>query len=119
MMSTRQPIKALIGSIENIPFLRLHTLLTKEDGVVVARCLDFSVSSHGENEEDALDSLSDSIMDYLDYAVEQGAIDNIIDPEEDSLWEIFRKLELEDESLKFKEEAQAFKFKGIKKVIYA
>ena len=114
-----KPIKALIGSIENIPFLRLHILLTKEDGVVVARCLDFSISSHGENEEDALDSLSGSIMDYLDYAVEQGAIDTIIDPEEDSLWEIFRKLELDDESLKFKEEAKTFKFKGIEKVIYA
>ena len=62
--------------------------------------------------------LPGGIMDYLDYAVEQGAIDTIIDPEEDSLWEIFRKLELEDESLKFKEEAQAFKFKGIKKVLY-
>jgi len=114
-----KPIKVLIGSIENIPFLRLHILLTEEDGVTVARCLDFSISSHGENEEDALDSLSGSIMDYLDYAVEQGAIDTIIDPEEDSLWEIFRKLELDDESLKFKEEAKTFKFKGIEKVIYA
>lgn len=114
-----KPIKALTGSIENIPFLRLHILLTKEDGVVVARCLDFSISSHGENEEDALDSLSDSIMDYLDCAIEQGAIDNIIDPEEHGFWEIFRKLELEGESLRFKEEAHAFKFKGIKRVIYA
>lgn len=114
-----KPIKALIGSIESIPFLRLHVLLTKEDGVVVARCLDFSISSHGENEEDALDSLSDCITDYLDYAVAQGAIDTIIAPEETSLWEIFRKLELEGESLKFREEAKTFEFKGIKKVIYA
>ena len=65
-LSGTRIIKALIGSIGNIPFLRLHILLTEEDGVTVARCLDFSISSHGENEEDALDSLSGSIMDYLD-----------------------------------------------------
>lgn len=113
------PIRALIGRVENIPFLRLHVLLTNEDDVVVARCLDFSISSHGENEEEALSSLSDSIKDYLGHAIEQGALDEIIDPEEDSLWGIFRKLELQSESLRIKEKAKILKLNKIKAVTYA
>ncbi len=64
-----KPLKALTGMVNNLPGLNLHILLTEEDGVIVARCLDFSVSSHGKNEEDALASLSGSIADYVVYAV--------------------------------------------------
>lgn len=32
----------------------LHVLITNEDDVIVARCLDFTVSSHGEDEKDVL-----------------------------------------------------------------
>jgi len=92
-------LKALIGSIKSIPDLHLHILLTEEDDVIVARCLDFSVSSHGESEEDALAALSDSIKDYLDYALNRGALNETIDQEEDILWEIYRKIELQNESL--------------------
>jgi hypothetical protein len=90
-------LKALTGTIGKFPFLRLHILLTREDGVVVARCLDFSVSSHGGTEEGALNSLSDSIIDYLNHATEHGALDEIVDPDDDRLWETFRKLELQNE----------------------
>src|SRR3989338_9487655 len=107
-------LKALTGSIENLPFLRLHILLTKEDDVIVARCLDFSVSSHGENEEEALNSLSDSVKDYLNYAIENGSLDGIIDPEQNELWEIFRKLELQIELSDIKENADILKSKKIK-----
>lgn len=112
-------LKALTGSIENLPFLRLHILLTKEDDVIVARCLDFSVSSHGENEEEALNSLSDSVKDYLNYAIENGSLDRIIDPEENELWEIFRKLELQIELSDIKENADILKSKKIKEITYA
>lgn len=53
-----KPLKALKGYIKNLDNFELHILLTKEDDVIVARCLDFSVSSHGDNEKDALASLS-------------------------------------------------------------
>jgi hypothetical protein len=43
----------------------LHILLTKENDSVVARCLDFTVSSHGIDEKDALNSLADSIKEYV------------------------------------------------------
>lgn len=86
-----KPINALTGSIKSIHNLHLHILLTAEDDVVVARCLDFSVSSRGESKEDALAALSDSIKDYFDYALKRGALNEIIDPEEDMLWEIYRK----------------------------
>jgi len=48
-----------IGSLWESP--ALHILLTKENNVVVARCLDFTVSSHGKDEKDALKALAVSI----------------------------------------------------------
>ncbi len=113
------PIRALTGSIKNMPHLHLHILLTKEDNVIVARCLDFSVSTHGENEEDALASLSDSIKDYLNYALERKAFSEIIDPEDDKLWEMYRKLELQDESSSFQEKAESLKIRRVEEVVYA
>lgn len=84
-----KPVKALTGMIKHFPGLSLHILLTEEDGVIVARCLDFSVSSHGENEEDALASLSECITDYLDHAISRGAFDEIVDPDDPYFWNIF------------------------------
>lgn len=114
-----KPIKALKGYIDSLPNLQLHILLTEEDDVIVARCLEFSVSSHGENEEDALASLSDSISDYLDYVLKQGALNEVIDPEEDKFWEIYKKLELREEFLTIKNSADILKTNKIKEVIYA
>jgi len=99
--------------------MALHILLTEEDGVIVARCLDFSVSSHGENEQDALDSLSDSIVDYLDYAIQHGAFADIIDPEEEQLWRIFQDLKLQDEIERIKTYAHFLKPTKISEVSYA
>ncbi|MBE7546044.1 MAG: hypothetical protein HS127_02660 [Planctomycetia bacterium] len=112
-------LKALTGSIENLPSLRLHILLTKEDDVIVARCLDFSVSSHGNSETEALNSLSDSIKDYIGHAIEHDALDEIIDPDEDEFWEAFRKSELQDELLNIKENIDILKTKKINEVTYA
>lgn len=89
-------LNALIGTIKELPQLYLHILLTEEDDVTVARCLDFSVSSHGEDEKQALLSLNDSIRDYMDYAIKRGAFNEIIDPEEERFWQIFRELELQN-----------------------
>lgn len=114
-----KPIKALKGCIENVPHLNLHILLTDEDDVVVARCLDFSVSSHGKDEVEALASLSDSIKDCVAYALERDALNEIIDPEEDAFWKIYKELELKDEALRIKESADTLKVAKIKKVTYA
>lgn len=114
-----KPLKALKGYIRDLANLQLHILLTEEDNVIVARCLDFSVSSHGDNEEDALASLSDSIKNYLTYAISQGAINEIIDPEEEMLWEIYKNLELQKESLIIKDLADSLKKNMLKEVTYA
>ena len=45
-----RPIKALTANIATMPEIELHILVTQEDGAIVARCLDFSVSSHGDDE---------------------------------------------------------------------
>ena len=64
----------------------LHVLITKEDEVFVARCLDFTVSSHGNDEKQALESLADSIKEYVLTAVENDAIDTIYDPAHSKYW---------------------------------
>ncbi len=71
----------------------LHILLTKEEDVVVARCLDFTVSSHGINEEDALNSLAGSIKEYVVTAVENDAIDTVDDPAHSKYWRMYNDLE--------------------------
>ena len=71
----------------------LHILLTKEDDTVVARCLDFTVSSHGVDEKDALKSLADSIKEYVITAVENDAVDTIEDPAHSKYWRMYNELE--------------------------
>ncbi len=113
------PLKALIGHISPMEDIVLHILLTEEDGIIVARCLDFSVSSHGEEEHDALASLSDSIIDYLDYAIQRGAFQEIIDPEEEQFWRMFQDLKLRDEIERMKTSAHFFNLTQPLEVSYA
>ena len=84
-------IKIKVGSLWESPML--HILLTKEDDVVVARCLDFTVSSHGKDEKDALKSLADSVKEYVLTAVENDAIDTIFDPAHSKYWRMYNELE--------------------------
>src|SRR3989339_1441133 len=56
-------IQVKLGEVWKSP--NLHILLTEEDKVIVARCLDFTVSSHGQTEKDALQSLGEAIKEYL------------------------------------------------------
>jgi hypothetical protein len=114
-----KPLKTLIGTIKHFPELYLHILLTEEDGLIVARCLDFSVSSHGENEADALASLSESVKDYMDYAVGRGAFDEIIDPDDENLWNVFWKQKLKEQSAIIEKNVRNIKEKGLPEICYA
>ena len=114
-----KPLRFMNATIKEMPELHLHVLLTEEDDVIVARCLDFSISSHGENESEALASLSDCIKDYLDYAVNNSALDEIIDPDDEQFWKIYRELELKNESSRIVRNALTLKKGKIKEVIYA
>ncbi|PIX21209.1 MAG: hypothetical protein COZ69_15985 [Deltaproteobacteria bacterium CG_4_8_14_3_um_filter_45_9] len=84
-------IKIKVGNLWESPML--HILLTKEDDVVVARCLDFTVSSHGKDEKDALKSLADSVKEYVLTAVENDATDTIFDPAHSKYWRMYNELE--------------------------
>ena len=84
-------IKIKVGDIWESP--TLHVLLTKEDNVIVARCLDFTVSSHGEDEKSALKALSESVREYILTAVEDNAISNILDPAHGKYWRMYNELE--------------------------
>ena len=89
-------IRVKIGRLWESPLL--HVLITQEDEVVVARCLDFTVSSHGENEDDALHSLAEAIKEYVLTAVENNVIDTILDPAPGKYWRMFNELEVQQSS---------------------
>lgn len=71
----------------------LHILVIRENGVIVARCLDFTVSSHGEDEKDALKALANSIKEYVLTAVEHDVTDIIFDPAPGKYWRMYNELE--------------------------
>jgi len=75
----------------------LHILLTEEDGVIVIRCLDFSISSHGDTIEEARLSMNSTLIDYLKYAVENNGLDNLFDPDLKEYWDMYHRLEIETE----------------------
>lgn len=84
-------IKIKVGNLWETPIL--HILLTKEDKVIVARCLDFTVSSHGKDEKEALKSLADSVKEYVLTAVENNAVHTIFDPANGKYWRMYNELE--------------------------
>lgn len=71
----------------------LHILLTKEDNVVVARCLDFTVSAHGQNEKDAMKSLTEVIKEYVITAIENDAVGSIYDSAHSKYWRMYNDIE--------------------------
>jgi hypothetical protein len=93
-------IRFKIGSVWESP--ALHILLTKENDVVVARCLDFTVSSHSKDEKGALKALADSIKEYVLTAVENDAIDTIFDPAHSKYWRMYNELETKQSSRSLK-----------------
>ena len=93
-------IKINVGKLWETPIL--HILLTKEHDVIVARCLDFTVSSHGKDEKDALKSVADSIKEYVLTAVENDAIDAIFDPANGKYWRMYNELEAKQSISKLK-----------------
>ena len=93
-------IKVKVGNLWESPIL--HILLTKEDDVIVSRCLDFTVSSHGKDEKEALESLADSIKEYVLTAVENNSIDTISDPAHSKYWRMYNELESKQSSHKLK-----------------
>lgn len=93
-------IKIKVGKLWESPIL--HILLTKEDDVIVSRCLDFTVSSHGKDEKEALNSLADSIKEYVLTAVENNAIDTVFNPAHSKYWRLFNEFEAKHSSSKLK-----------------
>jgi hypothetical protein len=93
-------IRFKIGSVWESP--ALHILLAKENDVVVARCLDFTVSSHAKDEKGALKALADSIKEHVLTAVENDAIDTIFDPAHGKYWRMYNELETKQSSRSLK-----------------
>ena len=87
-------IKISIGDIWESPVL--HVLVTKEDEVFVARCLDFTVSSHGTSAKDSLYSLAECVKEYILTAIENDSTDAIFDPTHSKYWRMFNELETKE-----------------------
>ena len=93
-------IRIKVGDLWESPLF--HILLTKEDDIFVARCLDFTISSHGKDEKDAVQSLADAVKEYILTAVENDAIDAIFDPAHGKYWRSFNELEAKQSMSKMK-----------------
>ena len=93
-------IRFKIGNLWESPVL--HILLTKENDVIVARCLDFTVSSHGIDEKATLKALADSIKEYVLTAVENDAVNTIFDPAHGKYWRMYNELETKQSSRNLK-----------------
>lgn len=91
----------------------LHLLVTKEDGVIVVRCLDFSISSHGNTVEEAIESINSAMIDYIQHGIEKGDIDSLFDPDLKEYWELYRELEIEDERKSFRDRIKGVRKKNI------
>ena len=64
-------------------------------------------------------SLSSSIKDYIEYALKHDAVSEIIDPAGDEYWDVYKKLALQDEALRIKENVDTIKADRLKEVMYA
>ena len=84
-------IQIRLGEVWKSP--SLHILLTEEDKVIVARCLDFAVSSHGDTEKEALHSLGEAIKEYLLTAIEENAMEEVYDSAQNKYWRMFNEIE--------------------------
>ena len=108
-------IQIKIGELWETP--TLHILLTKEDDVIVTRCLEFSISSHGNDEKEALKSLADAVKEYLLTASENNAIDTIFDPANGKYWRMYNELESKQSVNNFKKALKnSFKYFSNEKI---
>ena len=80
----------------------LHILLTREDDVIVARCLDLTVSSHGNDEMDAINSLTEAVKEAILSAIENDVIGEIYDPAHSKYWRMFNEAEAHQINLQLK-----------------
>ena len=71
----------------------LHILLTREDNVIVARCLDFTVASHGNDEREAINAITGAVNEYILSALENNVINAIFDPAHGRYWRMLNELE--------------------------
>jgi predicted RNase H-like HicB family nuclease len=79
-----------IGDLWESPLLSI--LLSEEDGVFVARCLDFTVSSHGESIDEALCALAKAVKEYVLTNIENNSRDSLYDPARRKYWRAFNEI---------------------------
>ena len=92
-MKVKKAIRAKFKVNKSWESPSLHILLTREDDAIVARCLDLTVSSHGNDEMDAINSLSKAVKEVILSAIENDVIGDIYDPAHSKYWRMFNEAE--------------------------
>lgn len=80
----------------------LHILFTDEDGVIVGRCLDFSIASHGKDLKEAKEAINEAIIEYIEHVFENNGLDELFDPDLEIYWNLYRELEFKLETEDFR-----------------
>ncbi|MBI3923185.1 MAG: hypothetical protein HY318_17325 [Armatimonadetes bacterium] len=75
----------------------LHILVTAEDELTVASCLDFTVATHGDTIDEALEDLKAMLAEHVRDYIDRGIPEKLIRPDAEEYWKLFYKLELRSE----------------------
>jgi hypothetical protein len=77
-------------------------LLIREDDLIVARCLDLTVSSHGSGQRDVVNSLTEAVKETILSAIENNVIGEIYNPAHSNYWRMFNEAEAKQNNSQLK-----------------
>lgn len=75
----------------------LHILVTAEEGLTVASCLDFTVATHGDTIDEALEDLKAMLAEHVRDYIDRGIPEKLIRPDAEEYRKLFYKLELQSQ----------------------
>jgi len=64
----------------------IHVLIEKEAGVFSAHCLEFDITADGKTLEEALQNIIDCMKNHIEFCIEKGNYDKILDPAPQEYW---------------------------------
>jgi len=64
----------------------IHVLIEKEAGVFSAHCLEFDITADGNTLEEALQNIIDCMKNHIEFCIEMGNYDKILDPAPQEYW---------------------------------
>ena len=98
----------------DINIISLHILIEKEEDLYTAHCLEFDIVSDGKTQKDAINNLTDSIIDHISFCMQMGNLDKIENRAPKEYWDKFysTKRKKLSQPIKFPKIAPAEKIKS-------